>query len=194
MKIRIGFVSNSSTASFVIKTRPTKWDLMMAKSKFEGHRDVLVLPSEKIKLLKKCGFVPTKISNPFQKELSCDIVEIGEPPEKDTEDDTLLGYWVSSNHREILEFLVAHDIPFKASVHYSHHLYSYDPRDGHIYILPNLGIEYFNDPREIEEEINGDGDCFHKDRWDNFKPFEKISKKEFLKYYDEKESLELMKR
>lgn len=166
MKIRDGFVSNSSTSSFVVKTKPTEYDKVSHKEK-----DIFILSEEKIKLLKKYGFAPIRRDDPFNMDFRS--------PSNST-NDTLLGYLVTCNYEFIAEFLVANDIPFKASIHYDHHLYSYDPRDEFIYILHNFGLQHFRDPK-----------CLKKDT--TLKPFEKISKKEFLKNYNEKDSIEFMK-
>lgn len=183
MKIRLGFVSNSSTASFVVKTRPDEWDIMMNRVE---KNDIPTLPAEKVELLKKCGFVPIKDNDPFRKELNL----CGEDytVKADTIDDTFLGYWMVCNQDFVLEFLVAHDIPFKASVHYSQSLYSYDPKNGYVYILANFGIEYLRDPKELEERMN---DPETRELY-NIEPLRKVSKEDFLKGYNEEESIKMM--
>lgn len=183
MKIRAGFVSNSSTASFVVKTRPDEWDIMMDRVE---KKDIPILPQEKVDFLKKCGFVPIKDNDPFRRELNnCggDYLVEG-----DTKDDTFLGYWMVCNQDFVAELLIAHDIPFKASIHYSHSLYSYDPKDEYLYILANFGIEYLNRPKDLEEIMN---DPERRELYDT-EPLRKISKEEFLKDYDEKNSLKIM--
>lgn len=186
MKFRTGFVSNSSTASFIVKTRPTDWDKSM---KDIGMEDVysFTLPKEKVELLKKYGFVPTKSENPFQKELN---TYLDDPPmTADTDNDALLGFWITCNHDYVLQFLVANDIPFKASVHYGHELYSYDVEDGYIYILRNFGLEFLSRPKKLEEILNDP----EEKKWVNPVPMKKISKKDFLSDYDEETSIAIMK-
>ncbi len=102
--------------------------------------------------------------------------------EGDTEDETYLGYWITCNHDFVMQFLVANDIPFKAAVHYSDYLYSYDPKDEEIYILRNFGIDYHHNPKELEEDL----------KEEEIKPLRKISKEEYLKGYDEEESLRMI--
>ncbi len=183
MKIRTGFVSNSSTASFVVKTRPDEWDIMMDRVE---KKSIPTLPQEKVDFLKKCGFVPIEDNDPFRKELNtCG----GDYTVKaDTKDDTFLGYWISCNQDFVAELLIAHDIPFIASVHYSHYLYSYDPKDEYLYILTNFGIEYMNHPKELEERMN---DPEERELYDT-EPLRKISKKDFLKGYNEEDSIKIM--
>ncbi len=187
MKLRAGHVSNSSTASFVVKTKPTEWDKTMKRLSSE-ELDAMTLSQEKVDLLKKCGFVPTTDENPFRKEMNTSLGDYEVKP--DTEDDTLLGFWLTCNHMEVMEFLVANDIPFKASAHYGHYLYSYEPKDEHVYVLQNFGIEFMNRPKELEEIVNNP----EENEWLNdLKPLRKIDKKAFLKDYDEESSKKLMK-
>lgn len=185
MKLRVGFVSNSSTASFVVKTRPTAWDITL-KGLGEEDIELYTLAPEKIELLKKCGFVPTTEENPFRKELNTCIGDYEVTP--DTDDDSILGFWMTCNHFEVLQFLVANDIPFKASVHYGHYLYSYDPKDEHIYIIQNFGLEYMNRPKDLEELIDNP----KEHEWVDLNPLKKIDKKKFLEDYVEEDSIKMM--
>ena len=180
MKIRSGFVSNSSTASFIVKTKPTEWDKL-----FHKEETIRVMPSTEIEFLKKCGFIPTNSTNPFEKELT---TQFGDPEEKpETEDDTLLRLWMVCNHDYGLRFLVANNISFKASIHYGHHLYSYDRDDAYIYVLNNFGMEYLNHPKKLEDELNDP-----EMDWVDGKPFRKIKVSKYLKGYDEKEAISIM--
>jgi len=187
MKLRAGFVSNSSTASFVVKTKPTEWDRTMKRLSSE-ELDAMTLSQEKIDLLKKCGFVPTTEENPFRREMNLSLGDYAVKP--DTEDDALLGFWLTCNHLEVMEFLVANDIPFKATAHYGHYLYSYEPKDEHVYVLQNFGIEFMNKPKELEEIMEDP----EENRWRNdLKPLRKIDKKSFLRNYDDETSKRLIK-
>ncbi len=185
MKIRLGFISNSSTASFIVKTRPTEWDVTLENM---GEEDIAImtLSQDKIDLLKKCGFVPTKEENPFRKDLNENLGDYD--VKADTDDDALLGFWMTCNHLDVIEFLIANDIPFKASVHYGENLYSYDPEDGYVYILSNFGIEYMRNPKELEEAINNSTEG----SWPNIKPLEKVSKEDMLKDYNEEDAIKMM--
>jgi len=184
MKLRAGFVSNSSTASFVVKTKPTKWDKLFTIP--EKYDSLPSLSPEKIELLKQIGFVSVEEENPFIKELTIDIQE---NIKSETSDDTLLGYWVGCNEMYILQFLVANDISFQAATHYSHYLYSYNAGDSRVYRLRNFGIEYLNRANQLKEKMENPEE--HK--WDNFSPIKVFDKKEFLEDYNEEEALEFLK-
>lgn len=181
MKLRSGFVSNSSTASFIVKTKSDDVDKL-----FHEEAEMVALAPEKIRLLKKCGFKYTNVYNPFMRALYVDYMDGDKKAKTEEEETPFLFYWIDCNQEYIAQFLVANDIPFKAAVHYGHELYSYEQGDDYIYILYNYGIEYFQHPKEIVEEIKT------SKKWRKFVPFEKIDKKEFLKDYDEKESLQMM--
>ena len=178
MKLRVGFVSNSSTASFVVKTRPSEWDILLTEIDPKDI-ELMTLPQEKVDLLKKLGFYPTIEMDPFAKEMG--------RIRRKTKNDTFLTFSMTCNHDFGLQFLVANDIPFKASVHYGHHLYSYEAGDDYIYVLNNFGIEFLHNPKEFEERLNNP-----EITWVDGSPMKKINKKEYLKDYDEKESIALM--
>jgi len=185
MKIRAGFVSNSSTASFIVKTRLDSIDMML-KDLDGQDAGIFALPQEKIDLLKEYGFVPITDNDPFRKEMNTCMGDYNVQP--DTEDDTILGFWIICNHLEVMELLVANNIPFKSAAHYSHHLYSYELDDDYIYVLNNFGIEYMNNPKDLEERMNDP----QTREWMDFSPMHKIKKEDFLKGYDEESSRKLM--
>lgn len=172
----MGWTSNSSTASFLVKIKPDWADRACHP---DDGPNTFVLPEKKVELLKKCGFKPTKRNSPFRFKYPFD------GDKEPIEDVTYLAYTMVCNQDFVLQFLVAHDIPFTASVHYDHHLYSYEAGDDYIYILNNFGMEYMFRPKEIESEM--------KEReWRNFSPYEKMPKEAFLEGYNEKESLQMM--
>lgn len=205
MKIRTGFVSNSSTASFVVKTRPTYFDKVFSRC-VDGdggekrEHELFVLSSEKIELLKKMGFVPTKHESPFRVELNYPEYD-KKGLKTETIDDTLLKFSIVCNHRDVLEFLVANDIPFRAAAHYGDLLYSYEAGSDYVYIIRNFGMEYARKPNQLEEDmkereriIEEEKDLSEEEQSyvNDFSPFKKISKKEFLQRYDEEESIREM--
>ena len=178
MKIRSGFVSNSSSTSFVVKTRPSKWDVTLKEMGMEDV-DSFTLSVDKVDLLKSVGFFSCQSENPF-------FMKKGS---HDEEKNVVLGFSINCNQDFVMELLVANDIPFKASVHYGHYLYSYEQGDDYIYVLSNFGMEYVSRPKELEEILSEDND------YDKMftAPLRRISKKDYLKNYDEKSSLQIMK-
>ncbi len=178
MKIRAGFVSNSSTASFIVQTRYSEWDQITKKS---GELSLIGIPEDKVDLLKKHGFWPTLETDPFAREMG---VIRGK-----TEDDTFLTFKISCNHDYVLQFLVANEIPFKAAVHYAQYLYTYDPKEECIYRLQNFGIEYMRRYKDLEKALDGSDEEFD---WVDINPLKKYSRDEFLKDYDEEESLKII--
>ena len=175
MKLRLGFISNSSSSSFIVKTRPTKWDIILTKTSAEE----IPMEEKTIELLKKFGFKSTENHDPFREEMVCIAEE-----KLETGDGSLLSLYMVCNQDIALQFLVANDIPFKASVHYGQYLYSYDKGDDYIYVIRNFGIAYINKPKELE--ANFDEICMYE------KPIKKIDKKQYIRGYDEKESMFFM--
>ena len=184
MKIRAGFVSNSSTASFIIQMRPTEWDNLFHPDD-EDYMAKVTLPKEKIGLLKKCGFYETKEDNPLRKELGTQAVD-KKVIDKDGE---YLTFWISCNHDYVLQFLVANEIPFKAAVHYGHYTYSYDPKDKCVYRLQNFGLEYMKNYKDLEKAMNKEDDDFD---YIDLEPMRVIPVDEILKDYNEKDSKDMM--
>lgn len=170
MKKRLGFVSNSSTASFIVQIKSEIIDNCLGK-KIEN------LSQTQIDLLLQCGFTPTRHRDPFKNRFI--------RPQKEQEDFPYLGYHIDCNHDYILQFLVAKNISFKAAVHYSHYLYSYKKNDKYIYILHNYGIAHLENPEEVFDE--DENRLFVEEN-----PYERIDKKEFLIDYDEESSLQMM--
>jgi len=178
MKIRTGFVSNSSTASFIVQTRPSDWDKL---TKYSEELPSIGISEDKIELLKKHGFWPTKETNPFAREMG---VIRGK-----TEDDTFLTFKISCNHDYVLQFLVANEIPFKAAVSYAQYLYTYDPKEECIYRLQNFGIKYMKRYKDLEKALNRNDEDFD---WVDIEPLKKYSREDFLKDYDEEEALKII--
>jgi hypothetical protein len=169
VKVRTGFVSNSSASSFVVQTKKEEYDILQIK-------DFKELPAEKIELLKNSGFVPIKDRNPFN--MSC----FGQL-KANTDDDTFLGYSIVCQQDEVMQFLVANNIPFRASIHYNDYLYSYDMDDDFICVLHNYGLSHWQFPKEVFNE---------EENWVENEPFRKINKADFLRDYDEESSLKTM--
>ncbi len=131
MKIRTGFVSNSSVSSFIVKIRdesilsdPENWPLLLS--------------DEKVDSLITHGYRPT------------DIVSPGTLTELFLRDNNLvfeqqdyplgMGMTVVCNQDEEILFLLENNIPFKASVYYGTETVIYEAGSNRVAFLTNPGM------------------------------------------------------
>jgi len=149
MKIRQGFVSNSSSSSFLVNFR--SFDL--------GSEQKEVLTPEKQKILIDYGFFYTRVSNPSYFDTLAWLYLIGgekstiECPKHDFFC-SQLGHAVICNQHQVYEFLIEQDIPFVAMEHSQTKVVIRDKRDmGHIVVIPNVGSLIANDHRFEDECI-----------------------------------------
>lgn len=123
MKIRQGFVSNSSTASFIIKY----------KEIFSNNKNP-ILDKETCKLLEDYGFKKSWASYPHH---------VHNEDEKIVEDDFYsYTYEVICNEQDDLEWLIKNNIPFIADCHYDQYTLVYEKDSDHVLVLKNMGIYY----------------------------------------------------
>jgi len=98
MKIRNGFVSNSSSSSFIVQ--------------IEGDGSIknstMVAGPQDIRLLEDYGFIKTSTKSPLS----------WKSRENRREDQKYMHYNVSCNEEEVMVFLMKNKIPFKSSCHY----------------------------------------------------------------------------
>jgi len=141
MKLRNGFISNSSSSSFIISTGEHEkiWTEM-------GHKVELnkIATDEDIKKLIEYGFKPR------QDEISPTCLELAYPVDLDyteTIDINNTGktpecyyYQVVCNEDNVLYFLIKNNIPFKASTHYGHETYIYERNSDIIWHMENIGV------------------------------------------------------
>ncbi len=143
MKIRNGFVSNSSSSSFIVK-----------------HINFL---DETIKKLSKSviskllnyGFSEVNAVTPSQLEDVSDKNIYG--PIKDGKDILMLnyGYSVICNQDDVVEFLVQNNISFVASIHYGTETYVFDKGSKYVTVYNNFGrhMEIYHDEKCLPTEI-----------------------------------------
>jgi len=138
MKIRLGFVPNSSSSSFIVSVI----DHFMLLDK--GKKPKRYISKEKQNLIRKFGFIKTQIGRPE--------VFSASSKEKRTQickDWPVLyyGYDVTCNQDDVIEFLIKHRIPFQADIHYGDYTYFYDGGD-YVFVLPNYGRIFHRDKNE----------------------------------------------
>ena len=150
MKIRCGFVSNSSCSSFVVN----RWKYA---KRFEK---VTVIISKRLeKKLIDFGFWLGKEDNPT--EVRWADVDGDKHIDKNKQLANLkrkelhFNYSVIVNQDDVVEFLLKNKLSFTASVHYDQEIYVYDAKTDKLVIGQNFGNEYFMYGEE-------DGDVFNR--------------------------------
>lgn len=126
MKHRYGFVSNSSSSSFLVKN----WDVFDQKK---------ILSEEDEQKLIEFGFKPVQTHNSMAVACADWKMESLAPDAEEEEPALSYGYNVSCNQSDVIEWLVSHEIPFEALCHYGHHSVIFDGEN--VYTIPNFGIE-----------------------------------------------------
>jgi len=130
MKVRNGFVSNSSSSSFVVPLRKFFWE--------EGADKDLLLTQEEIDKLIAYGFRYSRyhIASAISSGVDWRYVESdGEPPRA-------LVCNFSCNQDEVIAFLVKNNIPFSSSEHYGHVQSFFRRGDKSVLVIPNPAHQF----------------------------------------------------
>ena len=139
MKIRQGFVSNSSSSSFVVHYI-NDWNFKY-QEQHGGKRERLIWP-EQIKQLELFGFVRAWINDPWAVEVLTTAKGKGNFRNLQNKKGSFYIYRVDCNQNEPTEFLVWNNIPFKAAIHYGQDGWFYERDSDHVIVLPNFGLEW----------------------------------------------------
>ncbi len=128
MKNRHGFVSNSSSSSFVVRYRQTSWVGP------EEDKQTYFLSKEQLKKLKKYGFEYNRANNPY-----CIYNNV----EKSLKafkrwDNVNLSYSVICNQDGVIYFLLKEKIPFVALCHYDQEIVTWDGKNENFYQTDNI--------------------------------------------------------
>jgi hypothetical protein len=126
MKIRSGFVSNSSSSSFVVARY---------ENPFAQKRPKKALTLKKERVLIKAGFIKSVAYYPHQ-------VDLQATPEEIDKDLDSFANWVRSvtcNQDDEIALLLKNRISFVADVHYEHYTMIYDGKSDKLLIAQNYG-------------------------------------------------------
>lgn len=144
MKIRLGFVPNSSSSSFIVNAFPDPF-YKKGKKRF--------ITKKQEEALIKAGFIKTSLSYPEQID-GYDFFKENKEEEKIPYLNYGYNYGchVACNQADIIEVLIKYRIPFTASEHYNHYKLIYDGGDT-IYQIPNYGNMYYQESKNIKDSI-----------------------------------------
>lgn len=127
MKIRVGFVSNSSASSFIVAI---KFEHPMMKTE---KNEPFLATTEDITKLEKYGFNKSNSLSPFRPHEDMSL--------KDDEGPLSMHFYTTCNQEEVIYFLVKNNIPFKASCHYNNYFVQYKKDADTILTANNFGYE-----------------------------------------------------
>jgi hypothetical protein len=167
MKIRMGFVSNSSSSSFIVhavrvehRTQP--------KPNSEGRYPATeirteLLTTDQLEVLTKLGFRRTVFSDPFLYEfLRNGRAELDKREGLKVKDEEMMsdifgvyyGMGVVCNPQDVVSPLVGAGIAFRMAHHYGHELVMWEPWKASLLVLKNPGLMYSMYDHESEMDLH----------------------------------------
>lgn len=162
MKIRNGFVSNSSSSSFIVRWKEHDFDSVSVS------KPTVLLTPEEVKKLKKFGFKPSTAYTAIQYEMAS-------PEFKGKDEDKRLAYNISCNQTDVIYWLLKNNIGFEAACHHGDYTVVYRKDEKFFYTLYNIGLQSIasircgDDPNEIIREAKEHVDFyFRKDSVSEF--------------------------
>jgi hypothetical protein len=165
MKTRNGFVSNSSSSSFIV-----------IRGDFFSNKAVLITKKEEA-ILEKFGF--KKVWCYYSDQVATDE-RFDKSPSKAAQQDYNYGYYISCNQNEVIYFLLKHNIPFEASCHYNHYQVIYNKNSKYFLEVQNYGEQCaMANTHSVDKNYK---DVF--DRTDFSEPIKKVNVKQWLKDQD----------
>jgi hypothetical protein len=150
MKMRNGFVSNSSASSFIVRHIDDIGN--MGEKNSRGG----LLNEATINKLLKFGFKVTGITHPSHLDNADYTDQSVWEAWKNNKGKVITqsyGYRVSCNEDEVISFLVKNDIGFIANGHYGHVTYLFHKGDKHVMVFRNYGaeVETYHHDKKWEE-------------------------------------------
>jgi hypothetical protein len=130
VKIRTGFVSNSSASSFVVPIKTTSLKSML------GQKETTLLDKNMIAKLLSLGFVYSKSPYPMYNYVRGPKQYTSSKPSDN------LALDVICNENEIIAQLVKLNVSFMAVCHYGHESVFFKKGDQEVTIVPNYGVVY----------------------------------------------------
>ena len=127
MKIRNGFVSNSSTSSFLV---------VRIDSIFNKPTKIFITKEEE-KLLVKFGF--KKVYCYFSDQVEDELFSKKKP--LDIKEYYNLGYYVGCNQDDVILFLLENNISFEATCHYGDEKVIYKSGEKYFIVVQNYGSQ-----------------------------------------------------
>lgn len=164
MKVRNGFVSNSSSASFIVRVREMDHTMTVQKGfpvykYFLNYLEIGKLLDAGFRYVateypESIMFAPNITGDPVDQVL-IDVMEI--PADRDrSEFENTLGYHVWCNEDQVVRFLVRNNIPFTACLDSGQTTLVFE-RDGYdVLEISNHGIQYYLTARYTKKKPDVD--------------------------------------